>query len=303
MKIHFLGTSATVPTLERNVSSIAIENFNQIILFDCGEGTLIQCRKQKLKISKISKIFISHFHGDHFLGIPALLMTFMLYNRTNPLEIYGPPGIIEYINFMNKYIENELTYNLEIIEIKDKDIFKYTKFRVEVLETYHGTQNFSFKYVENAKFGKFNKEKADLLKIPNSIIRKKIKEGKSVTLENGRKILPEDVCESKIPEKIIVYSGDTRPIDKLKDFSEQADVLIMESTFFNDLKEKALETRHCTLDEAIELARSANVRNLILTHFSSRYKTLDSFKKHLKNLNENFNIYLAYDFLIFSVTN
>ena len=303
MKIHFLGTSATVPTLERNVSSIAIENFNQIILFDCGEGTLIQFRKQKLKISKISKIFISHLHGDHFLGIPALLMTFALYNRAKPLEIYGPPGINEYINFINKYIESELTYNLEVIEIKDKDIFEYLKFRIEILETFHGIQNFSFKYVENAKYGKFNREKAEQLKIPNSIIRKKIKEGNSITLKNGTKILPDDVCESKIPEKIIIYSGDTRPVDKLKDFSENADVLIMESTFFNDLKEKALETRHCTLDEALELARSANVKNLILTHFSSRYKTLDLFKKYIANLNEKFKIYLAYDFLIFSLIN
>ena len=301
MKIHFLGTSATVPTLERNVSSIAIENFNQIILFDCGEGTMIQCRKQKLKISKISKIFISHFHGDHFLGIPALLMTFTLYKRTKPLEIYGPPGMEEYITFMKKYIESELTFNLDIFEIKNEDVFNYSRFRVEIIETLHGIQNFSFKYIENARFGKFNKEKANVLKIPNTIIRKEIKEGKSITLENGTKVAPEDVCESIIPEKLVIYSGDTRPTDGLQAFSQNADVLIMESTFFNDLKEKALETGHSTLDEAIDLARKARVKILILTHFSSRYNTLDLFKTHIKSLKENFKIYLAYDFFNLSI--
>ncbi|NHI92776.1 MAG: ribonuclease Z [Candidatus Lokiarchaeota archaeon] len=301
MKIHFLGTSATVPTLDRNVSSIAIENFNEIILFDCGEGTLIQCRKQKLKISKITKIFISHFHGDHFLGIPALLMTYSLFKRTKPLGIYGPIGILEYIDFIMKFIESDLSFRLDVIELKNKESFKFLKYSIEAIETQHRIQNFSFKYIENARYGKFNNDKASKLKIPNTIIRKKIKEGNAITLENGRIISPEDVCDSIIKEKIVVYSGDTRPIEKLRDFAKNADVLIMESTFFNDLKEKALETNHSTLEEAIDLGQSARVKNLILTHFSSRYKTLEVFNEYINKLKSKTYIYLASDFFIFSL--
>ena len=196
MKIHFLGTSATIPTLTRNVSSIAIENFNQIILFDCGEGTLLQVLKKKLKISKISKIFITHFHGDHFIGLPAFLMTYALYNRTKALEIYGPPGLKEYIDFTKKYIESSLSFELKIIEVKNGDVFKFKDFSIKAIETLHRITNFSYKYIEHAKYGKFDTIKANLLNIPNSIIRKKLKEGEPIKLDSGKIIHPEDVCGS-----------------------------------------------------------------------------------------------------------
>jgi len=271
LSIVFLGTGGSWPTIKRNVTSIALKRAGEVILFDCGEGTQRQIQKSSLSYMQILKIFITHFHGDHFLGLPGLIQTMQLNDRKAPLEIYGPKG-------MNKLLDQLLslgyfkpTFKIISHELKDGDVFDFNEYYIHILKVKHGVPTFAYCLEEKMRPGRFNKSKALKLGIPEGPLFSKLQRGNSVILKDGRKILSDKVLGPPRKGRKIVYSGDTIPVKNMIDFAKDADVLIHEATFHSEHKDVSKNYGHTTASEAAEIAKKANVSKLFLTHISPRY--------------------------------
>jgi len=281
IEIFFLGTGGTVPSPLRGLPSIVLRRRGEIFMFDCGEGTQFRYMSLHLGVNKRMRIFITHLHGDHVLGLPGLLMTFSVLGREKPLEIYGPQGIKELIdkvfsltNFIPEYEVKIVEVNSPSIIVKERDYFITT----DIVD--HTVTTFAYSLEEYPKPGRFNPQKAISLGVPKGPLWKKLQLGYSITLPNGRVVRPEDVLEGKRPGMKIVYSGDTRPCSSLIKLATNASLLIHDSTFPSDLKEKAKEAGHSTVEEACRVAIEANVQYLVLFHLSARIvDTVDLLRK------------------------
>ncbi len=271
LSIIFLGTSGSWPTIKRNVTSIAIKRGSEVILFDCGEGTQRQFQKSKLSYMQISKIFITHFHGDHFLGIPGLIQTMQLNDRDIPLHIYGPKGMNQLVKQLLSLGYFKPKYKILSHEIDEGSNLDFNDYKIRVIRVNHGVPAFAFALEENMRPGKFNKPKALELGIPEGPLFSKLQRGETITLKNGKKISPKKVLGPPRKGRKIVYSGDTRPINNMIKFSKDADVLIHEATFDSSLPEIPEEYGHTTALQAAEIAKKAGVEKLFLTHISPRY--------------------------------
>lgn len=271
LSIIFLGTGGSWPTVKRNVSSIAVKRGGEIILFDCGEGTQRQFQKSKLSYMQISKVFITHFHGDHFLGIPGLAQTMQLNDREEPLYIYGPKGLIKLVSQLLSLGYFKPGYKIVAYEVKNGDVLDFGEYVIHVLKVKHNVPALAYSLVENMRPGKFNKPKALELGVPEGPLFSKIQRGETITLKNGKKITPDLVLGPPRKGRKIVISGDTKSCEKLIDFSKDADVLIHDATFDSELEEVANEHGHATAFQAAEIAKKANVERLYLTHISPRY--------------------------------
>ena len=271
MKLVFLGTSAAQPTENRGLSCICLEKEGEILMFDAGEATQISYRKSGLGWNKKMKIFVTHLHGDHCVGILGLLQTMTMQNRTETLEIFGPSGIEEFIAANIKVLNFGLSFPVLINIIKEGKIFENKKFSMYACKANHSTTAFSFLFEEKDKPGRFNVEKAKELRIPEGELWNKLQNGGKITI-NGEIIIPEQVLGEKRPGKKIGISGDTMPTTELEKFFEECDYLVFDSTFLDKEKQKALDTCHSTAKQAAILGKNAKVKNLILTHFSARYK-------------------------------
>jgi len=217
------------------------------------------------------KIFVTHLHGDHCIGILGFLQTMTLQNRTEPIEIYGPEGIEEFIAANTKVMNFGLSFPVLITPINEGLVVSEEKYEVHACEAEHSVPTFSFLFQEKEKPGTFYPEKATALGIPKGKLWHKLQQGEEVVIEN-KSIKPSEVMGPNVPGKKIGISGDTRPIKKLEVFFKNCDYLVFDSTFSDELKEKAVETCHSTAKEAATFAKNATVSNLILTHFSARYK-------------------------------
>ena len=271
MELIFLGTAASHPTLERSTSCICLVRDREILMFDAGEGAQISYLKSGLGWNKKMKIFVTHLHGDHCIGILGFLQTMTLQNRTEPVEIYGPEGIEEFIAANIKVMNFGLSFPVFITSVNEGLVVSEEKYEVYACEAEHSVQTFSFLFLEKEKPGTFYPEKATALGIPKGKLWHKLQQGEEVVIEN-KSIKPSDVMGPNVPGKKIGISGDTRPIKKLEVFFKNCDYLVFDSTFSDELKEKAVETCHSTAKEAATFAKNASVSNLILTHFSARYK-------------------------------
>ena len=271
MELIFLGTSASHPTLERSTSCICLVRDREILMFDAGEGAQISYLKSGLGWNKKMKIFVTHLHGDHCIGILGFLQTMTLQNRTEPVEIYGPEGIEEFIAANIKVMNFGLSFPVFITLVNEGLVVSEEKYEVYACEAEHSVQTFSFLFLEKEKPGTFYPEKATALGIPKGKLWHKLQQGEEVVIEN-KSIKPSEVMGPNVPGKKIGISGDTRPIKKLEVFFKNCDYLVFDSTFSDELKEKAVETCHSTAKEAATFAKNASVSNLILTHFSARYK-------------------------------
>lgn len=271
LSIIFLGTGGSWPTVKRNVTSVAVKRGSEVILFDCGEGTQRQFQKSKLSYMQISKIFITHFHGDHFLGIPGLVQTMQLNDRDKPLHVYGPKGIIQLVSQLLSLGYFRPGYKIIAHEVKDGDVVDFDDYVVRVLSVNHNVPALSYVLEEGMRPGKFDKAKALELGIPEGPLFSKIQRGETVTLKDGRSINPSQVLGPSRKGRKIVISGDTKPCDKLIDFSKDADVLIHDATFDSELEDVANEYGHSTAFQAAGIAKKANVEKLFLTHVSPRY--------------------------------
>ena len=271
MKLIFLGTSGAQPTQERSLSCICLATDNEILMFDAGEGAQISYLKSGLPWNKKMKIFVTHLHGDHCIGILGLLQTMTMQNRTEPIEIYGPDGIEDFISANIKVLNFSLSFPVQISLVKEGEIVDEKKYSIQSCEAQHGIPAFSYVFQEKEKPGEFFPEKAKELGIPEGNLWHELQNGNEIKIDD-KIISPEQVTGKKRKGKKIGISGDTRPTKKLEDFFQNCDYLSFDSTFSYELKEKAIATNHSTAKEAAELAKNANVSNLILTHFSARYK-------------------------------
>ena len=270
MKLVFLGTSAAQPTPERGLTCICLEKEGEILMFDAGEGAQISYLKSGLGWNKKMKIFVTHLHGDHCIGILGLLQTMTLQNRTESMEIYGPDGIEEFIAANIKVLNFGLSFPVMITTVREGIVVNEKTYTINSCEADHSVTSYSYLFQEKDKPGRFFPDKAKELGVPEGELWHKLQTGQDIQV--GDKIVKSsDVLGEKRPGKRIGISGDTRPTKKLEEFFKDCDYLSFDSTFSHELQDKALETYHSTAKEAADLAKKANVSNLILTHFSARY--------------------------------
>jgi ribonuclease Z len=271
MKLVFLGTSAAQPTEKRGLSCICLEREGEILMFDAGESTQISYMKSGLGWNKKMKLFVTHLHGDHCVGILGLLQTMSMQNRTESLEIFGPKGIDEFLAANIKILNFGLSFSILITIVNEGTIYENNKFLIHATKANHSITAFSYLFEEKDKPGRFNVEKAKELGIPEGELWNKLQNGEDIT-NNEKIIKPEQVLGKKRPGKKIGISGDTMPTKELEEFFRECDYLVFDSTFLDEEKQKAQDTCHSTAKQAAELGKNANVKNLILTHFSARYK-------------------------------
>ena len=282
MKLVFLGTSAAQPTENRGLSCICLEKDGEILMFDAGESAQISFMKSGLGWNKKMKLFVTHMHGDHCVGILGLLQTMSMQNRTETLEIFGPKGIEEFIAANIKILNFGLSFPILITTIKEGKIFEDEKFSMYVCKANHSIAAFSYLFEEKDKPGRFNLEKAKQLEIPEGKLWSELQKGNEIIV-NKKTIKPEQVLGEKRPGKRIGISGDTMPTQDLEKFFENCDYLVFDATFLDEEKLRAQETCHSTAKQAATLGKNAKVKNLILTHFSARYKDENG---HLKEAQE-----------------
>ncbi len=269
LRITFLGTGGTLPTPNRNPSAILVNREGELMLFDCGEGTQRQMMRAKTGM-KINSIFITHFHADHFLGIPGLVQTMSFNGRTEPLDVYGPKWTKQMVKLLIDLGYYNLGFAINAHEMEDGDIIDKGDYFVKAVDTDHGIPSLGYVLEEKRRAGRFDREKAVELGVPEGPLFSKLQKGEPVII-NGRKILPSQIVGKPRPGRKLVYSGDTRPCKSIEKESKGADLLIHDGTLADELKDWALETKHSTSKEAALLAKRAKVKQLILTHISSRY--------------------------------
>jgi ribonuclease Z len=325
MELIILGSSAAIPVRERNLSSTALKYKNELLLFDCGEDLQRNLIEAGLKLNKPLKILISHFHGDHIIGLPGLLFRFGLISRTAPLTIFGPRNLFLYLFVHRKVLGLKANYPLRIVEIdndnkkliifetldsdipseekllEDNVIFESDKYTLKYTEVDHSVLTFAYSFVEKPRYGKFKPERANELGIPESRLWKKLQEGEIIEFE-GRKIDPlkEGIVGPKRRGRKVTYSGDTVPCENLIELGKNSDLLIHESTFSKELSDIALEKKHSTSVDAAIDAKKMGAKQLILTHISSRYQ--EDAVKLLEEAKEIFpNTLLAIDLMKISL--
>jgi ribonuclease Z len=270
LSLTFLGTGAACPSVERNVSAIALKREGETLLFDCGEGTQRQMMRYGASFS-FREIFFTHFHGDHVLGVTGLLRTMGLMDRTEPVTLYGPKGAERILGGVIAMGIERNKFPVEIVEVRPGDTLSRKDYDLVTFETIHRADTIGWALAEHERLGRFDPEKARDLGIPEGPLWGRIHKGQSVTLEDGRVVHPSQLVGPTRPGRTVVYSGDTRPCDGVRAVSHGADLLIHEATFSSEEAARAVETGHSTAREAAEIAKAAGVRQLVLTHISPRY--------------------------------
>ena len=276
LRVVFLGTAGSIPTPQRSLPAIAVQRKGELFLFDCGEGVQRQMIKAKVSFHRKMKVFITHMHGDHVLGLPGLLQTMSLLDRENKLEIYGPAGVKTFVKAIKQTVQFVLTFPIEISEIEDAGMICEDKeYEVDAIWTEHVIPSLAYALVEKPRPGKFYPKKAKSLGVPEGPLWSKLQQGSAVKLPNGRIVKPEEVLGSPRPGRKVVYTGDTKLLNSIIEFAEGADLLIHEATFDDELGDRAEEDGHSTPSQAAEVAEKAKAKRLILTHISARYKVAD----------------------------
>ncbi len=271
LALRFLGTSASRPTVERNVSSIALVREGETLLFDCGEGTQRQIMRYGVGFT-IHEIFFTHYHTDHLVGLIGLTRTMALQGRTELLRLYGPPGGQKALRACIAFGGERLTFPVEIAELEGGAILDRTDYALHAIAADHrGAAALGYALIEKIRLGRFNPEMARAIGIPEGPMWGRLHRGERITLDDGRVIDAATLVGAPRAGRRVVISGDTRPTLALRDAAAQADVLIHEATFGDDEAERAIETGHSTAREAAHLARECDARRLVLTHFSARY--------------------------------
>ncbi|HLO87391.1 MAG TPA: ribonuclease Z [Nostocaceae cyanobacterium] len=306
MQITFLGTSSGVPTRSRNVSSVALRlpQRAELWLFDCGEGTQHQILRSDLKVSQLSRIFITHMHGDHIFGLMGLLASCGLAGNVERVDIYGPSGLNEYLQAASRYSHTHFSYPVKVHSIRPGIIYEDDEFTVTCGQLHHRVTAFGYRVAEKDRAGRFDIEKAKELQIPEGPIYGKLKRGETVTLEDGRVIDGSELCGPTEIGRKIAYCTDTVYCEGAVELAKDADVLIHEATFAHQDADMAFQRLHSTTTMAAQTAYLAGVRRLIMTHFSPRYAPGNSIE--LKDLLQEAraifpNTDMAHDFMVYDV--
>ena len=269
LDVVFLGTSASVPTAQRAPTALVVRRGGDRLLFDCGEGTQRQLLRSSVGLVELREVFVSHFHADHYLGLPGMLKTFALRGRDLPLTVYGPPGLTDLFASLRR-IFGRLTYPLDLVELQPGDVLEREEYNLVTFPVAHGVQALGYALVEHPRPGRFDVETADALGVPPGPERGLLQAGESIELP-GRTITPDEVLGPPRPGRRVVLAGDTAPSPTVREAARGAEVLVHEATFLDEERDRARETAHSTALEAAELAREAEVALLALTHLSNRY--------------------------------
>jgi ribonuclease Z len=293
VELIFLGTSAMVPTKERNHSALFMKYGKEGILVDCGEGTQRQFKLADETATKVTKILISHWHGDHVLGLPGLLQTLSASEyatRETPLEIYGPRGTKKHIELMLQAFPFDNKLELKIKEIAEEIFIQTDEFEIEAYMLDHTTQCLGFKFREKDK-RRIDVTKVKKIGIPEGPLLGKLQQNKAITF-NGKKISPKETTYV-VPGKIIGIIADTGQCKNCLEIAEGTDILICEATYMEKEAEKAEQYKHLTIRQAALIAHTGNTKKLILTHFSQRYKDKAEIEQEAKDIFPS--VILAYD--------
>lgn len=295
MELIFLGTSSAVHSKDRNHPSIALKAFGEIMLFDCGEATQRQLIYTNVSPMKVSKIFISHFHGDHILGLPGLLQSMSLLGRENKITIYGPKGLGMLENAIYSLGYCKIEYPVEFVEIDSGIVEETEEYIISAQLVHHNVPNLAYS-IEEKKKPRFLREKAIELGVPVGPAFGRLHNGEEVEID-GKIIKPEQVLGEPRKGIKITYSGDTVPCEEMIEFAKDSTILIHESTFTKEDYLNAEEHFHSTSVDAAHIAKDSNSEKLILTHISTRYGE-NYAKIMLKEAKEIFeNTKLAHDFM------
>ena len=270
MKIVFLGTGGSWPSPERNVSAIAVKRGSEVLLFDCGEGTQRQLMQSTISFMQISKIFITHFHGDHFLGLAGLIQSMSLNSRDSELEIYGPEGCEALISSMTNLGHYSTTYPVRTTDVKPGDVLEFEGYKVRIAQADHPVPAIMFALEEKPRPGKFDKPKALKLGIPEGRFFSQLQQGKTIE-HDGKTFTPDMVLGPPRSGRKIVYTGDTKPCPAIVELAKNCDVLIHDSTTALDLEEKSNSYGHSSSAQAAKAAKEAGAVKLFLMHISPRY--------------------------------
>ncbi|HZT85910.1 MAG TPA: ribonuclease Z [Gaiellaceae bacterium] len=271
LDLVFLGTAASMPTAQRGPAALLVRRGGERLLFDCGEGTQRQLQRSAIGLPDLQEIFLTHFHADHFLGLPGMLKTFALRGRDEtPLTVHGPQGLRELFNRLRPFL-GRLPYPLTLVELEPGEKLERGEYTIEAFAVEHGVGALGYALVERERPGRFDVAAADALGVPGGPARGRLQAGEQVTVDSGRTVSPADVLGEPRPGRKVVLTGDTAPSPLVVQAAHGADVLVHEASFTAEEAERARETMHSTAAEAAEVARLAQVRLLVLTHVSPRY--------------------------------
>jgi ribonuclease Z len=270
LDLVFLGTSGSAPTAARGPTALLVRRGGDRLLFDCGEGTQRQLMRSTVGLPDLDQIFITHYHGDHYLGLPGMLKTFQLRQRELPLTVYGPPGLRELFTALRR-VFGKLAYELELVEVRPGEALERDGYRILVYPVHHGVSAVGYALDEDDRPGRFDTDAADALGVPFGPERGALQRGESITLVDGQVVTPDAVLGDTRPGRRVVLPGDTAPVETVRVLAEGADVLVHEATFAEEERDRAADTLHSTALQAAEIARDAGVRLLALTHVSPRY--------------------------------
>ena len=286
MKLTILGCYAATPRTFTNPTSQVLEIKNRLFLIDCGEGTQVQLRKNKIKFSKINHVFISHLHGDHFFGLIGLISTFTLLGRTIDLYIYGPVGIKEIIMLQLKLTDSWINYKLHFKELSGKSsevIYEDEKVSVSTIPLKHRIYTNGFLFREQLDKRKLNVEAIKKFEIEQCYFQN-IKNGKDIVLDNGQVVKNAQLTFDPALPKSYAFCSDTAFSEAVIPIVNNVDVLYHEATFLQSEEALAKKTKHSTAIEAATIALKANVKQLILGHYSTRYDSISLFKEEAQTV-------------------
>lgn len=271
MEVVFLGTGASWPTAKRNVAATAIKRGSEILLLDCGEGTQRQFQRSKLSYMQVTSIWISHLHADHFLGIPGLVQTMGLNERTEPLRIYGPPGTERLLQGLLRIGQRRRRFPVPVKELADGDVVDLDGYEVNARQVKHkDVTALAYALQEDARPGRFDKARALELGVPEGPLFGRLQRGEPVTTPEGREVTPDEVLGPPRRGRKVAYSGDCEPCEAMAELAQGADLLVHEATYASDFPD-ANGYGHSTAAQAAYIAKAADVGTLVLTHVSPRY--------------------------------
>jgi len=270
LDLVFLGTAGSMPTGRRSPTALLLRRGGDRLLIDCAEGTQRQLMKSNVGLLDFREVFLTHYHADHYLGLPGMLKTFALRGRELPITIYGPRGLTDLFTALRR-IFGKLTYPYELIELQPGDVLDRGEYRIVTFRVTHRVPALGYALVEEPRPGRFDVAKADAFGVPRGPERGRLQSGEAIALDDGSVVTPDQVLGAPRPGRKVLVTGDTAPTLDYIELAHNAELLVHEATFCDDERERARETSHSTAREAAQVAAAADVRMLALTHLSARY--------------------------------
>jgi ribonuclease Z len=272
LSLVFLGTGGSVPTARRATACLLLRRGGERLLFDCCEGAQRQMHRST-GLVQLDEIYITHYHADHYLGLPGLLRTYQLQDRDRPLVIYGPPGLKDLFGSIGRIVGRP-SYPLELVELDDGEAVRRDAYEIRPFAVSHGVRAYGYALVEDDRPGRFDPDAATKLGVEAGPDFGRLQRGEEVEGSDGT-VRPDDVMGEARAGRRIVLSGDSAPCERTADAANGADLLVHDGSFATDEAERAAETGHSTARAAAELASEAGVKMLALVHVSSRYNVTD----------------------------